>query len=60
MGAWVHEVPINLTLQSLALSRINLREDAMEVHTRRCNGMSFMRTKAEDLTFLAPYVIEIN
>jgi hypothetical protein len=53
-------VPINLTLQNWALSRKNLRMDAIEVHAGRCNGMSSVRTKAEDLAFLAPYAIEVN
>ncbi len=32
----------------------------MEVHMRRCSGMSFVRTKAEEFTVSAPYVIQVD
>ena len=38
---------INLALQNCALVRTKLRDDASELHMKRCNGMSAVRAKAE-------------
>ena len=52
--------PINLALQNYALSRTKLKEDTMEVHMRRCNGMSSVRTKAEEFTVTASVVANVD
>ena len=42
--------PINPALQNCDLSRAKFKDDEMEVHMRRCNGMSSVRKKADNFT----------
>ena len=52
--------PISLALQNCALSRSKLADDAMEAHMRRCNGMSYVRSKAEEFDIASSVGIEGN
>ncbi len=42
--------PINLALQNCALLRTKMRDDAMELHMKRCSGTSAVRVKAQEFS----------
>jgi hypothetical protein len=54
--------PINLALQNCALLRMKMRDDAMELHMKRCNGMSAVRAKAQEFSHVrdAPRDLDIH
>ena len=52
--------PLNLTLQNCALSRTKLADNGIEAHMRRCNGMPFVYSKAEEFDISSSLGIEGN